>query len=196
MVPVRKRAIYVGMIVFTILPFCPSVIYAQLIAQASSWRMNGILVCVWNFIGLILVAFFYKDPPRVTPEYSRRKILSQVDYIGGILSTSGVLCFMMGMQWGAQQVLSLSPASPVSNPSDSVPLEEPLRPRSLHFGRSSHHRILRLGNQVRKISYGTSTTVQQTKTHHDLDPLDHVPKWWQFLRYSSLLANAGLQRLR
>lgn len=92
------------MIVFTILPFCPSVVYAQLISEASNWRINGVLICVWNLVGLILVAVVYKDPPRVGPKISKKAILKQVDYVGGILSTGGVLCFMMGMQWGAEAV--------------------------------------------------------------------------------------------
>ena len=96
------------MIVFTILPFCPSVVYAQLIAEASNWRINGVLVCVWNFIGLVLVAVFYKEPPR-TRTMSNKEIARQIDYVGGILSTGGVVCFMMGMQWGAQAVSRIQP---------------------------------------------------------------------------------------
>jgi MFS family permease len=103
-VPVKDRGKYVGLVVFTILPFCPSVLYAQLIAQSSSWRYNGVLVGVWNFVGLLLVIFAYKDPSRLTEEYTARHVLRQVDYIGGILSTVGVTCFMMGLQWGASQV--------------------------------------------------------------------------------------------
>ena len=109
MVPVSKRGMYVGLVVFTILPFCPSVIYAQLIAEASNWRYNGILVCVWNFLGLVFVFFFYKDPPKPANALSNKEILRQIDYIGGLLSIGGVLCFMMGLQWGAEQV-SLLPA--------------------------------------------------------------------------------------
>jgi hypothetical protein len=107
MVPVRKRGQYVGLIVFTILPFCPSVVYAQLIAEASSWRMNGVVVGVWNAVGLVMVAMFYRDPPRNTT-MTRKETLGQIDYVGGILSIGGVLCFMMGMQWGAEAVSSLS----------------------------------------------------------------------------------------
>jgi hypothetical protein len=103
-VPVKDRGKYVGLVVFTILPFCPSVLYAQMIAQSSSWRYNGLLVGVWNFVGLLLVIFAYKDPSRLTAEYTARHVLRQVDYIGGILSTVGVTCFMMGLQWGASQV--------------------------------------------------------------------------------------------
>ena len=102
LVPVSKRGFYVGGVVVTILPFCPSVVYAQLIARASNWRYVGIPVGVWNFLGLILCTFFYKDPPRIR-EYSKKDVLRQVDYVGGFLSITGVLCFMMGLQWGARQ---------------------------------------------------------------------------------------------
>jgi hypothetical protein len=104
LVPVAKRGQYVGAVVFTILPFCPSVVYAQLIAEASNWRYNGILVGIWNFLGLLFVIFFYKDPPKPADALPKGEVLRQVDYIGGILSIGGVLCFMMGMQWGAEQV--------------------------------------------------------------------------------------------
>jgi hypothetical protein len=36
--PTRKRGMYVAILVFTILPFCPSVLWAQLIAFHSTWR--------------------------------------------------------------------------------------------------------------------------------------------------------------
>ena len=104
LVPIRKRGTYIGAVVFTILPFCPSVLWAQLIARASSWRYVGIVVSGWNFIGLLLVVFCYKDPARLTPVRKKMEILREVDYIGGCLSITGVLCFMMGMQWGAEQV--------------------------------------------------------------------------------------------
>jgi hypothetical protein len=94
------------LVVFTILPFCPSVLYAQMIAKQSNWRYNGILIGVWNFIGLLLCVFAYKDPSRLTEEYTARHVLRQVDYVGGFLSTAGVTCFMMGLQWGASQVSS------------------------------------------------------------------------------------------
>jgi len=103
-VPIKDRGKYVGLVVITILPFCPSVLWAQLIAQQSDWRYNGILVGVWNFVGLILCIFCYKDPSRLTEEYTARHVLRQVDYIGGILSTVGITLFMMGLQWGASQV--------------------------------------------------------------------------------------------
>lgn len=102
-VPVKDRSKYVGLVVITILPFCPSVLYSQLIAE-HNWRWNGLFVGLWNFIGLLLVVFCYHDPSRLNDEYTARYVLSQIDYIGGILSIGGVTCFMMGLQWGATQV--------------------------------------------------------------------------------------------
>lgn len=104
MVPVRKRGAYVGAVVLTILPFCPSALWAQLITQASSWRYVGILIGVWNFVGLILCTAFYKDPASSLPPRPKKEILREVDYVGGLLSTFGITCFMLGMQWGATQV--------------------------------------------------------------------------------------------
>ncbi|KAF2753320.1 MFS general substrate transporter [Pseudovirgaria hyperparasitica] len=101
MVPVQKRGAYVGLVVFTILPFAPSVLWAQLIAQASSWRYVGILVGSWNFIGLLLLLTSYRDP--VVVKRPAKEILREVDYVGGFLSTVGVVLFMMGMQFGASQ---------------------------------------------------------------------------------------------
>lgn len=108
MVPTVKRGTYVGAIVFTIVPFAPSVLYAQLITRASNWRYVSIFISVWNFIGLLLVSFCYSEPPRSNSKgYTKMQILRRVDYIGGLLSIGGVLCFMMGMQWSAQQVREL-----------------------------------------------------------------------------------------
>lgn len=103
LVPVKKRGTYVGLVVFTILPFCPSVLWAQLIAQASNWRYVGIPICVWNFIGLLFVVFLYDDPAK-HKQIDKKKVLREVDYVGGLLSTVGITLFMMGLQWGAVQV--------------------------------------------------------------------------------------------
>ncbi|KAK5121659.1 hypothetical protein LTR85_004831 [Meristemomyces frigidus] len=103
LVPSQKRGTYVGAVVFTILPFCPSVLWAQLILKANSWRYVGLLVALWNFIGLVLCVVCYKDPARIVPMRPKKEILKEIDYVGGLLSTAGVTCFMMGMQWGASQ---------------------------------------------------------------------------------------------
>ncbi|KAI6827056.1 MFS multidrug transporter-like protein [Hortaea werneckii] len=102
--PTSQRGKYVAVLIFTIVPFCPSVLWAQLIAAYSSWRYVGLLCGVWAFIGLVLTAVFYFPPPRVNSEgLSRREVLGQIDYVGGILSIGGMLLFMAGMQWGGYQ---------------------------------------------------------------------------------------------
>ncbi|KAL2354515.1 fungal trichothecene efflux pump-domain-containing protein [Cryomyces antarcticus] len=104
MAPTRKRGKYVAVLVFTIVPFCPSVLWAQLIAYYSNWRYIGVVCGVWAFIGLVLTAIFYFPPPRVNSQgLSRNEILAQIDYVGGLLSIAGMLLFMMGMQWGGYQ---------------------------------------------------------------------------------------------
>jgi len=49
----------------------------------------------------VITAIFYHPPPRVNSQgLSRKQVLKEIDYIGGLLSISGMLLFMMGMQWG------------------------------------------------------------------------------------------------
>jgi hypothetical protein len=62
--PVADRGKYVAVLVFSIVPFVPSVLYAQLIAYYSSWRWIGLFCGVWAFIGLVMTAVFYFPPPR------------------------------------------------------------------------------------------------------------------------------------
>ncbi|KAF2159271.1 hypothetical protein M409DRAFT_71157 [Zasmidium cellare ATCC 36951] len=102
--PTSKRGAYVAVLIFTIVPFVPSVMYGQLIAYYSSWRWLGLICGIWAFLGLLMIAFFYFPPPRVNSEgMSRRQVLGQIDYIGGLLSIGGMLLFMMGLQWGGYQ---------------------------------------------------------------------------------------------
>ena len=104
LVSTAQRGPMVGLVVFSIVPFCPSIMYAQLITRASSWRYVGLFCGVYAFVGLITTAVFYFPPRRLNSEgYSKRKIASRVDYVGGLLSISGVLLFTMGLQWGSQQ---------------------------------------------------------------------------------------------
>lgn len=126
--PTSKRGTYVGLMVLTILPWCPSVLYAQLIHQASSFRYVGLLCGVWAFIGLLMTVFFYFPPPRPNASgYSKMKILSRVDYTGGLLSISGTLLFMMGIEWGGYQVCffdlqpKISPELIVYNSTNGAP---------------------------------------------------------------------------
>lgn len=111
--PTAKRGKYVAILVFTILPFCPSVLWAQLIAYHSNWRYVGLLCGVWAFIGLVFTAIFYFPPPRVNSTgLTNRQIIAQIDFVGGFLSIVGIILFIAGLLWGGYQV---SLTCPISN---------------------------------------------------------------------------------
>jgi hypothetical protein len=102
--PTSKRGKYVAVLIFTILPFCPSVLWGQLIAYYSSWRYVGLLCGVWAFIGLVLTGVFYYPPPRVNSTgLTKREIISQIDFVGGFLSIVGMILFIAGLLWGGYQ---------------------------------------------------------------------------------------------
>lgn len=58
--PTKNRGLYIGGMIMTILPFCPAVLYAQLITYASTWRWVGLVIGGWCFIGLVLTVMFYR----------------------------------------------------------------------------------------------------------------------------------------
>jgi MFS family permease len=114
--PTAKRGKYVAVLIFTILPFCPSVLWAQLIAYHSTWRYIGLWCAVWSFIGLVFTFVFYHPPPRINSTgLSRREIIAQIDFVGGLLSISGMILFLAGLLWGGYQVRPLNPSSSFSS---------------------------------------------------------------------------------
>lgn len=111
MAPTRERGKYVAVLIFTIAPFAPAVLWAQLIADAGSWRHVGAFCAEWSGLGLVITTLFYFPPPRVNSEgLERSEVIGRVDFVGGALSIVGLILFMAGMQWGGYQVL-LSSAS-------------------------------------------------------------------------------------
>lgn len=103
--PMAKRGKYVAVLIFTILPFCPSVLWAQLISAHAGWRYCGLVCGVWAAIGFVLTFMFYNPPQRSNSTgLSKMEIVQRIDWLGGFLSTSGVILFLAGMQWGGYQV--------------------------------------------------------------------------------------------
>lgn len=103
--PTRKRGKYVAVLVFTIFPYCPSVLWGQLIAANAGWRYCGALCGAWAAVGLFATLFFYFPPPRGNSRgLTRRQVLAEIDWLGGWLSIAGMILFMAGLQWGGYQV--------------------------------------------------------------------------------------------
>jgi Fungal trichothecene efflux pump (TRI12) len=104
MAPTKKRGTYVAILIFSIVPFCPSILWGNLIAYHSNWRYCSLICGVWCAIGFVMTAVFYFPPPRPNSSgLSRREVLSQIDWIGGFLSVVGMILFMAGLQWGGYQ---------------------------------------------------------------------------------------------
>lgn len=104
MAPTAKRGTYIALLIFTLLPFCPSVVWSQLIAAHGSWRWVGLVCGVWNFIGLLFVVFFYFPPPRTNSSgLTNRQIIAQIDFVGGFLSIGGIILFIAALLWGGSQ---------------------------------------------------------------------------------------------
>lgn len=102
--PTRKRGAYVAVLVFTIVPFCPSALYAQLIAHYSTWKYCCLFAGLWALAGLLCTFFFYFPPPRPAAiGRTKKQILREIDYVGGFLSISGMIVFLAGLQWGGYQ---------------------------------------------------------------------------------------------
>ncbi|KAI9641866.1 hypothetical protein NHQ30_009733 [Ciborinia camelliae] len=102
--PTSKRGKYIAILVFTLIPFCPSVMWGQLIASRAGWRWCGFLCGIWSLIGFVLTLVFYFPPPRVNSMgLSNREVIQRIDFVGGFLSISGMILFMAGMQWGGHQ---------------------------------------------------------------------------------------------
>lgn len=99
--PTKKRGLYVGGIVCTILPYCPSVLYAQLVTTKGSWRWIGLWIGAWAFVGFLLTFIFYWPPDRANRTgLSRREMARRIDYVGALLSAGGLTLFLAGLTWG------------------------------------------------------------------------------------------------
>jgi len=107
--PTSRRGVYVAALIFTVIPFCPSVMWAQLIAAYPGWRYVGLLTSLWTLAGFFIIFFFYFPPPRVNSRgLAPRETVTRIDFVGGFLSVVGIILFDAGLLWGGYQVSHLS----------------------------------------------------------------------------------------
>jgi hypothetical protein len=122
--PTSQRGIYIAALIMTILPWCPSVLWAQLIAANSNWRNVGILIIAYTSVGLVTAFFFYNPPPRVnSAALSKKETLLRIDAIGGLSSVTGIILLVAGVIWGGYMVCNFAPSfASYSEANDSQPL--------------------------------------------------------------------------
>ncbi|KAK3363611.1 fungal trichothecene efflux pump [Lasiosphaeria hispida] len=113
LVPTSQRGYYVAVIVLTILPFMPSVLYAQLIASRSTWRYIAFLTSGTALVGLVMTFLFYKPPAPAAPMEGKKALLRKTDLTGGLLSIIGLAGLEIGLlgggyqhPWGSAHVLA------------------------------------------------------------------------------------------
>ncbi len=117
LVPLSQRGYYIAGMVLTVLPFLPSVMYAQMIAFHSTWRYIAMATAGWAFLGLLSTIFFYFPPPRVHLRGWEQKVqlLKRTDFVGGILSIVGLALFEAGLLVGGYQVGFFFPSPVLAN---------------------------------------------------------------------------------
>jgi MFS family permease len=102
LVPTHKRGITIGYIVMGFLPFAPASLYGQLLAEAS-WRYVGLVIGVLSLIAMVILAIFYKPPPRQNSVgLTKKQVLGRIDWIGAVLGIGGITTFLVGLNWGGQ----------------------------------------------------------------------------------------------
>jgi MFS family permease len=102
LVPTSQRGITIGYVVCGLIPFMPASLYGQYIA-AYSWRYIVALLGGMAILAFFILFFFYHPPRRENAQgLTTGQILGQIDYLGGFLSTVGVVLFLIGLNWGGQ----------------------------------------------------------------------------------------------
>ena len=102
LVPTSRRGITIGYIVIGFMPFAPASLYGQQLAK-HSWRWVCVFVGVLAVMAFVSLATFYKPPPRPNAVgLTKRQLLARTDYLGGVLSISGIVIFLVGLNWGGQ----------------------------------------------------------------------------------------------
>ncbi|SMQ47638.1 unnamed protein product [Zymoseptoria tritici ST99CH_3D7] len=107
LVPVKKRGLFVGLVVACLIPTTPYVMYSQLFSSRTDpqayqgWRWGQWISLIYNGVALVGIALTY-FPERNSPisRRPRSEVLREIDYVGAFLSISGVALFLVALQSG------------------------------------------------------------------------------------------------
>ncbi|KAI4606403.1 hypothetical protein J4E80_010155 [Alternaria sp. BMP 0032] len=106
LVPVKYRGYSLALVTAFVLPFCPYLLYVELWSHSTSgpgWRWGPWVALIFNAIvgvGLALTYFPQRANTNSDPTYSRKAILKRIDYVGGVLSITGLTLFLVALQSG------------------------------------------------------------------------------------------------
>jgi hypothetical protein len=93
-VPVKYRGYSLALVTAFVLPFCPYLLYIELWSHSDSsvgWRWGPWCALIFNgIVGIGLTLTYFPQSHARGEHFSRRAILQRIDYIGGVLSITGL----------------------------------------------------------------------------------------------------------
>lgn len=103
-VPVKYRGYSLALVTAFVLPFCPYLLYVELWSHHDTkvgWRWGPWCALMYNgVVGLGLLFTYFPHNHTRTESFSRKAILKRIDFIGGILSITGLTLFLVSLQSG------------------------------------------------------------------------------------------------
>lgn len=100
-VPVRSRGYSLAILTAFVLPFCPYVLYAQEYSSHASWRWGPWISLIYNSITAVGLLLTYFPHAHVRAHgLSRSAVLKRIDFLGGFLSITGLVLFLIALQAG------------------------------------------------------------------------------------------------
>ncbi|KAI5357506.1 putative major facilitator transporter Str1/Tri12, major facilitator superfamily [Septoria linicola] len=103
-VPVKQRGYSLAILTAFVLPFCPYVMYCELFSTRGdnpTWRWGTWISLIYNAITLVGLALFYFPHAHVRAEGMKfAQVAKRIDYVGGLLSITGLTLFLVALQAG------------------------------------------------------------------------------------------------
>ncbi|PMD32629.1 putative major facilitator superfamily transporter [Hyaloscypha variabilis F] len=96
LVPVKKRGMYIGIIVCFLAPMTPYVLYSQLLSTRTSqgWRWCLWIALIYNAFAMVgILAFYFPERHHQGYQGPKMDIIRKIDYLGAFLSIAGVTLF-------------------------------------------------------------------------------------------------------
>jgi len=108
LVPVAKRGYYLALVTLSVIPYMPSVMYAQLIASRSKWRYIALMTAGSALVAFGMTLAFYVPPKPATAHAPTRAdkvaLVKRMDLVGGFLSISGLAAVVVALLGGGYLV--------------------------------------------------------------------------------------------